>query len=231
MAPKFTPIIGIRDGDDLASAMIDDSLRRVTKRVASGPIHGIPPRRVAHDRVTKGNVPHARPSAYDESVVIEDPVEECRELRAVLGEFEIGIEDSRVLVVAVQFDEIALGVRERLGATQGMRRVDHRRLNSVLSKRLFQQAVEVGGDEHANHPTLNEIRNRMMCPRGSLATLLQVFLGRLDVAGQNGSALVAGSAELSNQLGVVRCFPEFVFVPGGAVQLTHFALGNRHSTD
>ena len=179
----------------------------------------------------RGLVPFARPPADDEAVLIEYAVQKSIVLVRIPGELGVGVEDARVLVVAMQLDQVAGCVRERFGSADSVYGVDDRRLHAAFSKRVFQEAIEVGGDDHADETFMHEVGDRKMPLGGNPAAALNILIGRLDIAVQDGPALQRRRAELGDELRVVRLLGELRPVPSRPVRLVWFALSKRDATN
>jgi hypothetical protein len=69
---------------------------------------------------------------------------------------------ARIEIVAVQFDHGALGVRQRCGAVDSVRRADDRRADTRSLEASLEQAIEVRGENHANVPRFYELSDSLM---------------------------------------------------------------------
>ncbi len=174
-------------------------------------------------------VPLSRPAANDEAVFIEDAIKKRIIFIRIAAQLLLGIEDSSVLVVAVKLQHITGRVRYGLGPDQAINGSNDRRFNALLPESIFNQAIEVRGNDHFNEARLDEFRNRVVRSGRDLPAFFAVLLCRLYVALQDGAALICGKAKLADNRRIVGVLPLFCAVPCGPIGLVFNALRERNA--
>src|SRR5215203_956645 len=85
-----------------------------------GPVGRIPLATPAFERSPKRMIRVARPAADDQTILVEDPIKESIESPGILREFSLGVSDSSVAIVTVDFQDRAGCVRKRNGTPNGV---------------------------------------------------------------------------------------------------------------
>ena len=147
-------------------------------------------------------IPLAGPSANDEPVLVEDTVEQHVELLGISAQLFVGVEDARVLVVTVKFQNIAGAVGDRLRAGEHQQSNDCR-LNPALAERVFHEPVEIRRDNYADIAATHKVSHRVVRRGRYLPSFFPILVGGLDVAVQDGTALLGRGSEFFQQLGIV----------------------------
>lgn len=91
----------------------------------------------------------------------------------------------------------------------------------MVAKRILEQLIEVGGDDHSHVATSCESGNYTMGCRRCLQPLVLFRVGWLEVATQPLAPLVGRLRDLLKKVCVVWINPEFASVP-------RFQFGRRH---
>src|SRR3546814_9804231 len=88
-------------------------------------------------------------------MLVENTVQQLVVALWIGAQFLIGVQDSSVLVVAVQFEYIAATVGQGLRASERVSRSNHRWFDPLFTQGVFHESIKVGGNDNS-HVTRSE---------------------------------------------------------------------------
>ncbi|MBB1648853.1 hypothetical protein A9976_04980 [Delftia sp. UME58] len=127
-------------------------------------------------------IPFARPAADDQTMLVKDAIQQPVVGVGIGAQLLIGIQDTGILVVTVQFEQIAAAVGQRFGTSERIRRSNNRWFNPLFPESVLHKPVEIGGDNDSHIPSSNQLRNSVVCFGWRFPTFLAILLIWLDVA-------------------------------------------------
>ncbi|MNH25534.1 hypothetical protein D3C79_855330 [compost metagenome] len=143
------------------------------RRSATGkPVGGVAPSRITEQCVSQCLIPVARPPSNNQPELIKDATQQGIKRRVVLAKFRVRIEDARILIVAVELNNVAAAMDQGLGASQGIHRAHHGGLHPHVTQRILHQPIKIGGDNHPHMASLDHCRYRPMRPGRRLQIIL-----------------------------------------------------------
>jgi hypothetical protein len=113
------------------------------------------------------------------------------EKRRRLGaKFRVGVTDTRIQIIAVDFHHVTTAVNKRDRAFQGVPGTDDRWFNAVLPQSIFNQAVEIGRDDDPHMPGRNHSCDCLVGTGRGFSTDHDIVWSRLNVAVQDRASFV-----------------------------------------
>ena len=108
-------------------------------------------------------------------------------------------------------------------------RFDHGWFNANFAQGVLQQPVEIGGDDNADEPILDQLGDGAMGLGRHLAVLGNVLLRRFNIAMQNGATFIRGRGKVVQEFRVLRLVAEFRSIPFRPVGLVSYTSKNGGS--